>query len=190
MCCQYYSSVSSVRARLPWRCKWSCSVARSMSSCNLPGRTGEQSSPAFHKSSSNKSSGIIHKVVGYPSLRAGIQPGVHDLTVLLVWVFFLSLFSQFTAKSCVLLCEKKKNVSHWSTQSGDASLQVPPFLGGDLQPGTTGIWLPLLTSVKWLPRWQSKHRGGVSLWSGGELQRSINPAWWGAAAIQGLRPGD
>lgn len=37
----------------------------------------------------------------------------------------------------MLLCEKKilrlkKNVSHWSTQSEDASLQVPPSLGGDL----------------------------------------------------------
>lgn len=28
---------------------------------------------------------------------------------------------------------KKKSVSHWSTQHGDASIQVPPFLGGDLR---------------------------------------------------------
>lgn len=60
---------------------------------------------------------------------------------------------------------REKKLSHWSAQSEDASLQVPPFLGGDLQ--SSGVLLPPLTSVKWLQEQQCKYRGEGSWWSGG-----------------------
>lgn len=146
---------SKIPMTLQMKSMWS--VAGSMSYSNLPGTAGEHSSPAFHKSIPKCSKRIgrsfFHKTVGYTPLCAGVQPEVRDLKgVSKLSLFFCVYLSQFTRKKrCVLLCEKAVRLRR---EKKKISLLYPVWECLALRPlplweatCSTGVWLPMLTSL-------------------------------------------
>lgn len=130
--------VNSVPMVLPSR-----PVTGGMSCCNLPGRTGEQSSPASYKSISNcpdKFSENIQHAAGNPCEHAA------QTSKIILW--FLSIFFKLSLsskeKSCVLL-RGNKNVSHWSTQYWRRLPSGSSLPGrGPEEPNAAGVLLPPL----------------------------------------------